>query len=91
MSWIEIPPIDQNGIIVAYEVLYIPEKNFSGILTMKTINITDSNIGVIENLVPFVNYTISVRAFTEAGAGVWSEPVTATTQQDCKNNNLQSR
>jgi hypothetical protein len=37
---------------------------------------------VIENLAPFVNYTISVRAFTEAGAGAWSEPAAATTQQD---------
>lgn len=54
------------------------------------INITDS-IGVLDDLVPFVNYTISVRAFTEAGAGVWSEPVTAATQEDSNNNNLQTR
>lgn len=84
VSWIEIPPIDQNGIIVAHEVLYIPEKNFSGMLTWKTINITDNAVGVLENLVPFINYTISVRAFTEAGAGVWSDPVTAATKQDSK-------
>ena len=83
VSWNEISPIDQNGLIVAYEVLYIPEKNFNGILSSQAINITDT-IGVLENLVPFVNYNISVRGFTAAGAGVWSEPVIATTHQDRK-------
>ena len=43
-------------------------------LTWKTVNITDNAVGVLENLVPFVNYTISVRGFTEAGGGAWSEP-----------------
>ena len=84
VSWIGIPPIDQNGIIVVYEVLYIPGKNFSGMLTWKTVNITDNAVGVLENLVPFVNCTISVRGFTEVGGGAWSEPATATTQQDSK-------
>lgn len=83
VAWNEIPPIDQNGIITTYEVLYTPKNNFDGILSSKLINLTD-NSGVLEELIPFVNYSISVRAYTTAGAGLWSEPATATTQQDRK-------
>ena len=40
VSWVEIPPFDRNGIIIAYEVLYEPLNTFGGLLEVEAMNTT---------------------------------------------------
>ena len=63
VTWEEVPPIEQNGIIIVYEVLYEPLETFGGILVPSTVNTTDLE-AVIMNLTAFVSYNISIRAYT---------------------------
>lgn len=68
VTWEEVPPIDQNGIILTYEVLVVPQVTFDGVLMEDTINVTNMSL-LLDGLHPFVSYTISVRAYTIVGAG----------------------
>ncbi len=51
----------------------------------QTINVSGTIISVVlSNLEEFVNHTISVRAYTNEGAGPYSEEVTVITPEDSK-------
>ena len=42
VMWEEVPPLDQNGVITMYEVLYVPLETFDGTLSVNvTENITE--------------------------------------------------
>ena len=82
VTWEEVPPIDRNGMITMYEVLYEPLETF-GQLSSGTGNTTDLFI-LLDELHPFVNYSISVRAYTSVGSGPYSDVVVETTQEDRK-------
>ena len=78
-----VPPIDQNGIITMYEVMYQPLETFNGNISTQTINVSGTEMSVFQiELQEFVNYTISVRAYTSVGAGPYSDEVTVLTLQD---------
>ena len=81
MTWDEVLPIDQNGIITEYEVLYEPLETFSDLLSPLAMNTTDLVINLMD-LMPFVSYNISVRAYTSVGSGPYSEPITNTTLEE---------
>ena len=68
VSWEEVPQADQNGIVIAYEVLFEPQVTFDGALMEEVINVTNMSV-LLNDLHPFVNYSISVRAFTIVGGG----------------------
>ena len=80
VSWTEVPEIDRNGIITMYEVMYEPLMTF-GVLTPATVNTTNLTI-IVGGLEKYVNYSISVRAYTSEGPGPYSEDVTARTMED---------
>ena len=80
VTWEEVPPIDRNGMITTYEVLYEPLETF-GQLSSTDINATDLSV-ILEGLHPFVGYNISVRAYTSVGNGPYSDMVVEITQQD---------
>lgn len=82
VSWEEVLPIDQNGIIFTYEVSSVPQMTFGGALMQNTINVTNMSL-LLSNLHPFVTYNISVKAYTRAGAGPY-RTVVNTTFQDRK-------
>ena len=63
-----------------YEVQYEPLGTFGGQISTSTVNISI----ILTNLQEFVDYTISVRAYTSAGPGPYSDPVTERTDTDCK-------
>ena len=73
--WQEVPAINRNGIILLYEVLY-----HSTLDQTQTLNTTDASTFtlVLDELEEFVKYNITVRAYTEAGAGEESMPVVVT-------------
>ena len=83
MIWDEVIPIDQNGVITMYEVMYTPLEDFEGAIMTRTTNVTDISV-LLTDLEEYVNYTISVRAYTSAGAGNYSDPVTVLTNEDGK-------
>ena len=80
MSWTEIPGIDHNGIITMYEVMYEPLMTF-GVLTPATVTTTNLTI-IVGGLEEYVEYNISVRAYTSVGPGPYSEGVTNRTFGD---------
>lgn len=83
VSWDNVPDINQNGPIVLYEVLYIPFDTFGGKLTTETLAVMVENVSVVlENLEEFLEYNVSVRAYTEAGPGPYSEPISNVTLED---------
>ena len=79
--WDEVPAIDQNGIITMYEVMYTPLNTFGGQISANTTNVSESELMVtLSYLQEFVNYSISVRAYTSAGQGPDSTVIELTQQ-----------
>ena len=80
MTWDEVPAIDQNGMIIIYEVQFDPLQ-FTGMLMTEYMNTTDMLV-VLTGLQEYVDYNISVRAYTRVGPGPFSEDVTERTFED---------
>ena len=80
VDWEEVPEIDQNGIIAQYEVIYEPLMTF-GVLTTLTVNTTNLSITLMD-LEEYVEYKISVRAYTSVGPGPYSVGIIRRTIED---------
>ncbi len=81
--WDEVTEINQNGIITLYEVQYTPSDNFGAPIISLTLNVSSPMQTLdILGLQAYVNYSISVRAYTSAGPGPYSNPQVALTDQD---------
>ena len=83
--WDEVLPIDQNGIITLYEVMYMPLEDFGGTIGTDLVNVTYPYKSVVLiNLEEFVFYSITVRAYTLHGPGNYSSPLIIKTNEDGK-------
>ena len=83
VTWGIVPPIDKNGVITIYEVLYQPQETFNGVIRDSTVNVTAPNMSVVLiNVEDYVNYTISVRAYTSVGEGPYSEGIIELTNEE---------
>ena len=82
VTWEEVPEIDENGIIINYEVRFQPLE-FTETLTTSSVNTSNLTV-VISSLQEYVQYNISVRAYTSVGPGPYSDPVTERTLEDRK-------
>ena len=80
VTWEEVPTIDQNGIITIYEVRFDPLQ-FTGVLMTEYMNATDMLV-VLTSLQEYVEYNISVRAYTSVGPGPFSDDVAERTFED---------
>ena len=87
VSWDVVPPVDQNGIIITYEVLIEPMETFDGNISEQRINSTERSVN-ITSLQEFVNYSISVRAYTVVGPGNYSDVIVRMTLEDGKSDIL---
>ena len=88
LQWNPVPPIDRNGIITHYEVLF----NQSSLTTLPKsnyINVTELN-ATVSPLQPFLNYTLYVRAYTSVGPGPFN-PTPVTTMTDPSGSMIVSR
>ena len=79
MNWEEVPVIDRNGIITMYEVEY-NQTDFD-IGTTQTLTVA-STTAELTQLLEYVEYSVRVRAYTEAGFGPYSDAIYETTLQD---------
>ena len=73
--------MDQNGIIILYEVQYEPLMTFGGQLMTMAMNTSNTSI-VLGGLQEYVEYTISVRAYTSVGPGLFSPAVNYQTAEN---------
>ena len=80
VTWEEVLPIDQNGIISIYEVQYEPLQFNESLSTLVT-NTTDMAVNLTK-LQEDVEYNISVRAYTAIGFGPFSTEITEMTFED---------
>ena len=83
VSWEEVPAINENGVITVYEVLYSPLMTFEGQISANTTNTSQLNT-TLTGLQEYVEYNISVRAYTSVGPGPYSDPLTRRTLEDGK-------
>ena len=87
VSW--LPPSTPNGVLTSYEVYYTGEASLNPVPASfyhslsSTISAPNTSL-VLSDLVPYSNYTISVRAFTSAGPGEYSEVIEDRTEEDGK-------
>ena len=83
MSWEEVPAIDQNGMITMYEVQYEPLETFGDQIFTGTVTNTSMLSALLTGLEEYVEYNISVRAYTSVGPGPYSDPpITERTMED---------
>ena len=83
VQWETFDPIDENGNIIAYEIMYTPEQTFNGLIRTSMMNVSEFDLSVnLTELQEYVNYTVSVRAYTSVGAGLYSNEVTILTPED---------
>lgn len=83
VAWEEVPAIDQNGMIIMYEVVYDPLETFGGQLSSQSVNTTEL-FSYLNGLQQDVDYMITVRAYTNIGPGPFTEEVSARTLEDSK-------
>ena len=81
--WEEVPAINGSGIVVNYEVQYVPLQIFNGQISANTTTISQLNT-TLTGLQEYVEYSISVRAYTSVGPGPYSDGVVNRTEEDCK-------
>lgn len=80
--WQHVPPIHQNGIITAYEVLYREESS-----TTSKSKLLGNTSAILRNLEILTTYSITVRAYTDVGPGPESNPpLNITTQPSSMTN-----
>ena len=80
VTWDEVPKEDRNGNITLYEVQYT--QSAPGSIAARTN--TSAREEMLQDLKPFTNYSIAVRAYTIRGPGPFSPDVVAMTDEDCK-------
>ena len=81
VSWEEVPAIDRNGEIIMYKIKYEP---LDCGLMVENINTTTPVLMMnLTGLEEYVEYNITVRAYTSEGPGPYSDPpVTERTLED---------
>ena len=75
MSWRPLPRDQRNGLVIAYEVQYGPKEQ-SRIFVKDSVVNTTVEFVLLLDLAPCTEYSVTVRAYTGAGHGPYSGPVT---------------
>ena len=83
VCWDQVPTINRNGEITMYEVQYDPLQTFDGQISTETAN-TSFMCTNLTGLEEYVEYSISVRAYTSKGPGPYSDSVTERTDTESK-------
>ena len=90
VTWDVVALIDQNGVITMYEVLYEPLETFNGTIMSNTTTVDGMTLtAMLTDLEEFVDYNISVRAYTIVGDGPYSVGDIEITNEDGKRIEIQ--
>ena len=81
VEWGEVPPADQNGIILSYTVTYKGLPDGSPERKVVDAPITQANLTGLDE---YTNYSITVFASTVKGDGNASGPIVVITDEDSK-------
>ncbi|XP_074611675.1 receptor-type tyrosine-protein phosphatase delta-like isoform X2 [Acropora palmata] len=81
VTWGQVPPSDQNGLILSYTVSYTEASNGSAQTVPVTVN-EPTNSTTLKDLNQYTNYSITIFASTIKGAGIVSAPIFVITDQD---------
>ena len=81
VEWGEVPPADQNGIILSYTVTYKELPDGSPQDKLVDAPVTQANL---TGLNEYTNYSITVFASTVKGDGNASAPIVVITDEDSK-------
>lgn len=73
VDWQPPSPIDQNGVILYYDVLYTPLTTFSGLIASASVRAYNLTV-LLTGLEEAIGYNVSVRAVTAVGPGPYSQP-----------------
>ena len=86
VMWMEVPPVERNGVISMYEVRYVPLETCSGTLMERTVSITNTSMTstTLTDLKEYVEYNVSIRSYTSVGPGPYSDSVVERTDEDGK-------
>ena len=85
VTWDNVPPADQNGIIVSYTVKYQAVGGISVNAPINTTTVYNSTREAnLTDLIKNQEYNISVLASTIIGPGNYSDPITVLTNQSRK-------
>ena len=76
--WVKILPIDENGVILQYQVLYQVLELYD--TSSLELNTTELSMSLTE-LHEYANYIVQVRGYTDAGPGPYSNQQTARTDE----------
>ncbi|XP_044574410.1 Down syndrome cell adhesion molecule-like protein Dscam2 isoform X3 [Cotesia glomerata] len=82
VTW-KAPPADKiHGVIKGYKLLYEPaNEESSEIVGSRDTKITQALSTVLHDLRPYTNYTVQILAYTRAGEGVTSTPISCMTEE----------
>ena len=81
VEWGEVPPADQNGIVLRYTVTYKALPGGSNKTVVVNAPTTETTL---TGLNEFTNYSITVFASTSKGGGNISDPIIVITDEDSK-------
>ena len=81
VEWEQVHEIDRNGVIVMYEVYYEPLETFDGMIMKERVTTPDL-FYIITGLEEYVDYNITVRAYTSEGPGPYSTAIIEMTLED---------
>lgn len=84
MAWADVPVIDQNGIIVRYDVEYSLAQMIDNQMFVSIAVDSSASAVNLTELQAHTEYSIRVRAYTSVGPGPYSAVVNATTFQNGK-------
>ena len=82
VTWERVPSIAENGIITQYEIEF-NQTTFDEVSMSNVTTVNSSTFEVVlSGLEEYVEYFIRVRAYTNEGAGPYSDVINETTFQD---------
>ncbi len=87
VRWNEVEPIDQNGIQTMYEIRFVPNTTIDGVEGGSRLTTTSRQFS-LTGLEEFIVYIVSVRSFTDVGAGPYSANSTVRTIDDGTYNDM---